>query len=661
VRAQLIRRRADRRAGLLVGAALLLLPAPQVAAQCLPGINCKFSVSGKKGRYLEKQVTPEAIAKADLSTAGVVSSGRSLDSISLNKGANSGTGIRMPATERQLLAMLDKIRAAWIYRMPPPIAVRIVGNTSYNAAAHPDNVIVVPLGLLMHATNDDEIAWVLAHEFAHIALAHFSREAKQRRLKASIETAVDCTRMAMSVAEMRARQSGNQLQLYQVQDPGMRAASAQVWAKSEMIGDVLEALNQHLSRKQEDQADAAGVDLAIKIGYSEGYAPALDFVRQVEIQQGTLFKQFGNEFGSYSKRAAAQAAGQMLNGKDISTSANDLMKGLLNNAGKLVFNKFMDALLADHRPAAKRKEGLGKYMDAAYKDLVTPESVRTWLDGVRGTDEFMEAQVAVNANDAARLAIGNVPAGDPADPIFRDKILAAASDGLHKIEPALKTRFANTPLIANTMAKLNEALGNDAAADRHYDIADRGGIDPAPSPRYGPVVKALAPTRRRSTRGRTAPMAVPAAPPAAQPVVAQPLDAYLQQSLDGFSDHVKLLVRTRNYTKALDTIDRAKKQFGDDDKFLPELITIYVQLKKTNELVDAVKRCSQLEDTVLQARCDWAFVEPGLRDKVEAMSPEDQSKLEEALATTRGETRKGANCNIAPPPPPAKDDDSDES
>ncbi|HUD29909.1 MAG TPA: hypothetical protein VMQ93_13635, partial [Novosphingobium sp.] len=79
----------------LAAALALALPSP-ARAQCVPGISCGFSVNGKKGTYLEAEVTPETLAKADADIRSGLADGRSLDSVSINQGASSGTGIPMP-------------------------------------------------------------------------------------------------------------------------------------------------------------------------------------------------------------------------------------------------------------------------------------------------------------------------------------------------------------------------------------------------------------------------------------------------------------------------------------------------------------------------------------------------------------------------------------
>jgi len=620
-------------AALLAGTSLALMAPAAATTQCLP-LMCKFSVTGKKGKYLETQVTAQTLARADASMVAGLSDGRALDRISLNKGAYAGTALSMPATERALMEMLTRIRGAWTLRAPMPTSVRIIGKTDYGPVAKPDGVIVVPLGLLIAAKSDDEVAWVLAHEFSHIALAHFSREAQQRRLKASVENIVACSRIGFDLAQHRVSANNGQLQVNRVEDKGLAAISAQVWAKSEIVGTILEVYNQHLSREQEDQADVAGIDLALRAHYSDdGYGTGLDTIDLEERRHGTLVEAFGREMARYTQQAALQSGVAAAKGANAGETLNTFFRGLLRNAASLAFDKVLDMVKSNHRPARKRKEGLGKYLDAAYPGLSAPASSTAWLAAVRATPEFREAQVAVNARDDALRALVTGPI-DQNDPAQVARVYAAAASALVKIAPALTTQYATTPLIANAIAKIDTAVHNYAGADRQYDIADRS-PQLASSSRAAPAA-----LRRRGSRGKAS--AAPAPPPRPAPAA----DPYLQQSLEGFRDHVTLLALMRNYTKALNVIAMAQSRFADDEAFLPALITIYAQTNRKEQLLDAITRCGRVQDSNLSRACDVALIDPAQQERLVLLPPDDYNKLMSGLASATADARRGSSCSL---------------
>lgn len=616
-----------------VTAALALLTSSTAMAQCLPGVICPFTVKGKKGPFVEAQVTPAILAKADKQVSAGLANGEALNAASINKGANSGTGISMPVTEKALFQILNQVQATWPHRKPPKIGLRMTGTTAYGPIAYPDNVIVVPLGLLIHAQSDDEVAWVLAHEFSHIALAHFSREANQRRLRSNVDKITGCAQLGLMLADVRISKTGNNFQMQRANDKKLAALSTQVWAKENIVGDFLEFYNQGLSRRQEDQADALGIDLALKTGYSDaGYGTALAYLQQEEARAGTFLEQFGHEFSGYMKVASGQALSQLAAGGDANNILKQWTDGLLRNAEAIIFKKIKNVLTASHRPAKQRQIGMGKYMDNAYAQLEPKDSVGNWLAAVRMTPEYKEAEIVVNAVDRARAAIPTAPC-DLEKPECEASVSAGAGKALAAMKPALATRYIATPLVANTVGFLNFGLGNYPEADKMYDLADRAGtVPPAPPP-----------AKLASRKGKAKKVVATLPASSVIPFVADP---YLQQSLDGFNEHVKLLVRMKNYSKALNVIALAKGRFNDDNRFLPSLITIFAQTRNVDKLTDAVQRCYASSDPGLVQACEFAFMNPEQQDQFAALSPAEQAKLLSGIARASADSRKGADCGL---------------
>ena len=602
-------------AACLISGIALAWAAPS-AAQCIPGLTCNFSINGKKGRFLEKQVTPEKLAKADAAMSAGLADGRSLDAVSRNRGAFAGTGLSMPLTEQALTAMLARISAVWPHRAPMGTRVRIVGKTDYAPTAKPDGILVIPIGLLIRAQSDDEIAWVLAHEFSHVALAHFSREAQQRRDKASLENIVACTRVGLNLAQHDVTSNAGRLHVTRQENKGLVALSSQVWAKGQIVNTLLEVYNQGLSRDQEDEADAAGIDLSLKAGYSdEGYGTALLTLEQDEKRHATIMQKFGADMTTYAKQAAAQSVQNVAKGEKAGDALSKLLDGFIRNTLSSLLNRGLELVKASHRPAAKRNEGLGKYLDASYGEaLPSVATKKSWLESVRSTPEFREAEIAVNARDAALQAL-EVGVIDPNDPAQVAKLYAGATSAI---------------------AKIDMAVHDYSAAERQYDLA-------AASPRQVPQrASPPAPVTGKRTRGRappkpTPPVELPPAPPA---------DPYLQQSLEGFQDHVDLLVMMRNYRKALSIVELAKSRFGDDEAFLPNLITIYVQTRNKEQLLAAVTRCGAVQDSRLSNACNIALIDPAQQEQLALLAPADQAQLMSKIASASADARTGSSCSI---------------
>lgn len=608
-----------------------LLAAP-ATAQCV--VNCDFSISPNKGRFIEEQVTPAILAKSDAAITNGLTNGRALNDSSINKGGNAGSGLRMPLTEQALTAMLDGIARQWPYRSPGPVSVRITASTSFSPIAKPDNVIVVPLGLLMQAKDDDVVAWVLAHEYAHIALAHFSREARQRALSAGADRLVACTRTAMALSELRPSNSGGKLNFVREKNEHTLAMSQQTLLRGDNLADLLEVYNQQLSKTQEDQADAAGLDMALKAGYSDsGFGDALIVVEDEEKRAGTLLQSFTRALGSSAKTAASGSLKQAMNG-NIGEALKNLQNSMFRNAIVLLENKAIEMMKQSHRPAKKRREGLSKYVDGAWQNTEFPEPRHTWIDVVRATPEYVEAQTAVQALDNSDAAKAEIGLSDPAASQFAAQRAAALAKAIAAIQPALKTRYFGTPIVANSMAGLMVVAQQLAQADRYYDLAAAAPL--AQKAAVAPVV----PARRGAKVARK-----PAASPAL-PVAEGVPDIYLQQSLSGFDHNVDFLVHQRNYPKSLKVIALAKTRFGDDDKFLPYLVTIYTQTGQKDLLLATIGRCTASEDKQLQQRCMIAMADPAQADKIAQLPPMEQDVIYAKLNAVYADAKMGSSCGL---------------
>jgi Zn-dependent protease with chaperone function len=593
----------------------ITLAGQAAAAPCLP-LLCKFSVSGKPGVYLTKQVNPDKLVAADAVAAKGIA-GRSLAEQSISRGEFAGTGLDMPATRKALEEMVVNLRKAWPaqYRQPPEVTIRLIGSTDYNPSARPDNVIVVPLGVLIRARSDDEVAWVIAHEFSHIALGHFSREAENRGLRSFVSKVAMSMQTAADFSQQRVDTTGQRMRVYTIRDPDAERFSYRAWAYSRDVGTALELVNQHVSRKQEDQADAAGLDLVLASAYADtGPGDALDAVEEDEKRLAATLVTFQQQMGTFTKQAGSRGLQKVLQGADFQKAANEFFEDFKRNVIRMLIDKALDMAKTSHRPAAFRRRGVSEYMDTAYRSFDPPRKRTAWLDAVRSTKEYDEARRAVEARDAALVRL-------------------SASDGTPQqawaaLQPALGTRYAPTPLIANTTAKIYDAMGDTANADRTYTGAEN------PSLRTGAPAAPVARPKKGGGKGKSAP-AAPATP-------ALPTDILFSQSLEGFRDHVRLLVRIKNYSKALATIQEAKRRFEDDDPFLPSLVTIYVQTRKSDLLVAALSRCMETEDENLRKQCQYAMFNDEQLKVVDQLSPADRDKVEVAMAKTSDASRRSS-------------------
>ena len=136
---------------------------------------------------------------------------------------------------------------------------QILDSTEINAFAAPGGFIFVTRGMLSLCKNEDEIAAVLAHEIAHVALGHgILAIDKSRKMEALKILAVEGTKTF-----------------------GGKELADLTTAFESSIGDITSTLvNKGYSRAFEREADAAAVKILTRIGYNPAALAAM--LREME-------------------------------------------------------------------------------------------------------------------------------------------------------------------------------------------------------------------------------------------------------------------------------------------------------------------------------------------------------------------------------------------
>jgi beta-barrel assembly-enhancing protease len=601
----------------LVAAVLLTIgvagPATALADIPCPSFTpfCGFSVSGKKGPYIKQidQAKLDAVAAGAAKTSQISANqdkGKGLSNSSINRSDLSGDGLYMPHTQARLETLLAGLRAKWPYRDPGPVAIHIIGSTTFAPAAKPDNSIVVPLGLLTRATSDDEVAWVIAHEYSHIALGHFARAAELEERKRAMDHMVNLLLMGLVLSQERVQQSDQGVHLYAVNDPSVAQHSNAAQSRAETIRTLLSLRSQMVSRDQEDQADADGVDLAIAAGYAadDGSAHAMEIIAADDAKAGGMMQALTTELKKSAAQSVTTKGSNALNAGDLNTAGSDFLGHLKANVATVMAQKALEALSNNHRPTAARRKGLSAYLASAYPNAPDQTEKTTWLTAVKADPEYRMAQVAVDAHDQSA---NDLDAGD-------------AKKALADLGPALQTSYGRSSYIDDQAALAQSALGDVNAADRLYDAAEDIGSRSAhaAAPRSGGA---------HGAHGRR-----PAAP--AEAGVAEPARAtniYLQQSLTGFEAHVRLLAAHGQYDKARQKVAEAEKQFGDHQPFLPDLIFMDLKQGRAAELTAAVNECRETEDEGLIENCRVAWLDDDQKKQRDALAPADRAKYDKTL------------------------------
>ena len=566
---------------MLLACAALTLDQP-AAAQCLP-LLCGYSESGKGGPYLQDKVKTEKLAKSDALIEKARVDG-SLGAGSIDQGKLFGSGLSMPKTELALERFVDSFRAHWPHRQPGPIDVKIVGSYTFSPLAHADNVIVVPLGMLIKAENDDQIAWLLAHEFSHLALGHFARHTSSRKREKMLGDAVSVLQGGVIMATSEYRYANGRISSQLSDRKQAEANMVSIYFRSEQLRSLLSLVNNFFSRSQEDQADVLGLDLVYAAGFADiGASTSIAELGREDAARKSLFAEIGSDLTKYAeveaKRALVAAGGTSA---DLKQQGNKFADSMLGNLTAIGVKRLTEYYGATHRPTDARREGISRYFERAYPNYEVREPKTTWLTALRNNAEYRDAKLMLDAVTAAREAL-------------------AAQNGVKAIAalgPALKSRYGQSAFLLNTAAQAYVTAQRPAEAEKLYTAA----------------------SKVQNTAD----------------------NAYLAQSLEGFIEHVDLLIAMRNQRRANEIITLAAGRFGDDNAFLPQRVRMAMANGNADAIYAAMALCTKTQDVGLIGRCEAEIGGPEVEAAYAGMTPIEQAQIDKARVLARqGSQSKG--------------------
>ena len=553
----------------------------QASAQCL--FKCGFSENGKGGPFIQAEVKEKDLAESDATIAAAQAEG-ALGAGTIDSGELFGTGFSMPETEAALEALVESFRPHWPYRQPGPIDVKIIGSYGFSPLANPDNVIVVPLGMILRAESDDEIAWVMAHEFSHFALGHFAEDVKSRKRHQLIGSLTSVLDGGAVLASSKFRFTGeNGLQQTGFDQKKANQLSGAISSRSDRLRTLMSLVGHSFTRKHEDQADVAGFDLAYAAGFADlGASNAIAQLGNDDEQRRDLMTGIGEsleEFGKIKGGRLLASFGQ--NTGSLKQQGGNLLGNLLGNFKEIAIGEIVSHLSVTHRPSDDRREGVTEYVERAYPDMEFRDPKSQWLAGVRNSDEVTQGRLAL---DAKARASELKQAGD----------LNGAIDA---IVPVLDTRYGRSPVILNTAADIFMAAGDNAEAEKLYSAA-----------------LALENT---------------------------PDNPFIAQSVGGFGQHIDLLIMMGNTARAQTVLDTATERFGDGVAFLPQQVRIAVVTNNTDLLAQSMNQCASVGDDGLFEQCRYALFGPEAETLYALMTPVERAKVDRARNTVGQRAQSG--------------------
>lgn len=288
--------------------------------------------------------------------------------------------------------------------------VHVTSEAGYGqAAALADGVIGIPVATLRQVESEDELAFVLAHEIAHVLLGHHDLD----WFAATRDSLVTTAEIGLGLAVAVGSRFGEGEAI---------AGEAVKWLL--IAQGVTFATDRGLlpswGREQEDEADLLGFDLLVRAGYN--LQGAFDVVAKLEQWEAELAarpdpldqkrRELEHQIGAAGADGQFDAALQGVTERMVL----DLGDALGSIGG------------SDHRSASARFESLNAYFEREYVDETPPASSALELTRLRQLPAVAELLAHYQAADRAFLSAEQ---GDYARAADQAKTAVAGSTSRH--------------------------------------------------------------------------------------------------------------------------------------------------------------------------------------------------------------------------------------
>ncbi|MEN1972504.1 M48 family metalloprotease [Luteimonas sp. MJ204] len=317
--------------------------------------------------------------------------------------------------DAQLNGVLERLQSTW-HEPPPPARVYATPDPAFRAFATTDGGIIIAAGMLASMESEDELAALIAHEYAHLLLGH----------------------NAPSLLETTALKFGGVADTYL----GMRHGALRGDPSQALVRDMLArhlvaegmqtALAPARSRKDETSADALAADLLLAAGYSPvGLADMLGRMEAWEARLQATREEQEQRQTSLQVVLTAHATDSRMDGT-ARGDRNQLIAAGLGDA----FNKLgqgIKRLRRQHDTADLRLDKVLAHLDKAHPDHDRPElrplpwagnaGIASLLSGVDEVHQLMR-QVEEGDSGAATATAARVRSGPAANtPYARSALL----------------------------------------------------------------------------------------------------------------------------------------------------------------------------------------------------------------------------------------------
>ncbi len=442
-----------------------------ITAGCETVTNAASVVSADVSSLGSKNEAIIASAEPTDFTAEAIDETKGINAESV--GAFKENIIDLPNVERELEGLLAPLLTEWPHPIPegtPKVRVQVGQN--YNAVAFQDGTLVIELGTLAnvtgetlsefstelpYATSDEEIMFLLGHEFAHYALGHHSKSGVMKSFMDNLGMASDIYSTIAVAQQLRLKETGygdNKSAELVIEDESELASNI---AKAISLNEKAEELQKGgwspaWNKRQEDDADAAAYDMMAAAGYQgDVYLAVFEKIHT----QSTLRKQAADLLQSslsetQSELMSLDTLASSLGGVDnAQATGSGILAGLTDRVLSQGSQMIVDYANTTHRSRGARIGGMQDYEANLYPDFDPFDSAPLTNETLLRIRDDPEFQEALRAN-LAYLEAGNL--------IETDLVAAQA-----KIDEALATSLGDEPIFLDRAASIAFAAGQREA------------------------------------------------------------------------------------------------------------------------------------------------------------------------------------------------------
>lgn len=339
-------------------------------------------------------VPPAAQGKEKAKLGEIVGLGRGLTEAASNSAPSSGLEIQRRSfgvvqdakLDAALKGLLEELRAA----APgdrPEAGVYATPDPAFRALTTPDGTIFLAYGVLRSVQSRDELAALIAHEYAHVALGHVKPTQAERMLKLA--------------------SGGSRLYAEHRWAGGSSAELDEAAHRMAVFGAAMESVQSGVmpsrSRRQETAADAYAVDLMVATGYNP--VAVVDMLSRMgtwEAAQDAAFERHKLAMVNIEALTANAAGASSMSG-----AVDNVIAGGVQNAwssGVNALNSGLRKARRQHLSPERRTEDVISHLEKQHPDADRPElrplpwagdrQVVALFDGIDKTHAFIAALAA---------------------------------------------------------------------------------------------------------------------------------------------------------------------------------------------------------------------------------------------------------------------------